>query len=168
MPVTINFQFEGDQKVISGLQNVANSIPMLLESSLDTAASEIRSTMKDKAPFASGELKESINIKRQSLRREIGPDAPHGFYQEKGITGQKRPPIDKIYKWAMIKGISSSKGGSSRDPTMAAAKAIANKIASSGYKAQEFVKKTYNWAIGKKEVWFGKLADQITIEYQRG
>ena len=167
MAFQLNWTIEG-QDTINKLNNVAGALPNLIEQSLDTAASDIKMDMKARTPVASGDLKNSININQKTLRREIGPSLAYGLYQEAGVSSQRRPPIDKIYKWAMIKGISSSRGGSSRDPTMAAAKAIANKIATSGYKAQEFVKKTYEWSQGKMNYWFGQLADKITIEYQRG
>ena|SRR3990167_3518608 len=158
MAVQINFEFK-DMGAVNGLNNIVSNLHSLMEQSLDNAADDIKSDMKVRTPVASGALKQSIEINKKSLRREIGPSLEYGYYQERGISSQRRPPIEKIQKWAMIKGLGSSGG---------IAKAIALKIASSGYKAQEFVKKTYFWSVQRLEHWFGPLAEKIGMEYQRG
>ncbi|KKQ99023.1 MAG: hypothetical protein UT24_C0029G0035 [Candidatus Woesebacteria bacterium GW2011_GWB1_39_12] len=163
MAFQLNFQIE-DKGTISGLNNVVNALPNLIEQSLDTAANDIKMDMKGRTPVASGALQKSIEINKRTLRREIGPSLEYGYYQERGIGSQRRPPIDKIEAWAMAKSLSPKGNYSNR----MMAKYIALKIASSGYRAKEFVKKTYFWSVGKMDQWFGQLADKITIEYQRG
>ena len=94
-------------------------------------------------------------IEQGLFERRIFPRAEWGFYQERGIGGQSTPPISKIQRWALAKGLDDS-----------LAFVIARKIARAGYEAQPFVKKTYNWAVGQMRRWFGTMARQIALSYQ--
>lgn len=149
------YKIEGEKEIISGLQNMAQSVQIEPEVALDMAARMVSTEMSSEAPKATHQLSRSIKIDSFNKRREIYPSEEYGYYQESGSSGQaKMPNIENIKRWAEAKGFDSK-----------LAFVIARKIQQSGYQAQPFVSKTYDWTITKIPMWFANLAERIAISY---
>ncbi len=155
----INIKFTGDKEIIRGLENVIQGISQEGTQMLNDAAMETQIMMQSEAPEATGFLKQSISINASSINtRIIGPDAEYGIYQEtRDNAPQRRPPISKIMAWAEAKQFDSK-----------AAFLIARKIAQTGYKANPFVQRTYEWVQMQIDQYIYPFLTGISARYQAG
>lgn len=155
----INIKFQGDKEIVKGLEGVMQEISQGSVQMLDMAARETQVKMQSESPEASGTLKQSISIGSFSPNmRTIGPDTQYGYYQEtRDNLSQNRPPLAKIQAWAAVKGFDSK-----------AAFLIARKIAQSGYPANPFVQRTYEWVQGQINQHIGSFMSGIQARYVAG
>ncbi len=134
-------------------------IPRGSESMLDRAALETQMKMRSEAPKATGMLARSIDVisPKESVR-VIGPEAQYGYHQEtRDNRPQRPPPLAKIQAWAAAKQFDST-----------AAFLIARKIAQSGYPANPFVQRTYDWVETRIASFTEPFLAGITAQYVRG
>lgn len=144
---------------LDGLKNMSNSINRNIESSLDTMANQTRGKMASEAPVASGDLSKSATVQSKPFWRCIFASLLYGSALERRDNmPQKTPPIEKLRKWAEIKGFA--------DPERAAF-ALAKTIALKGYKANKFVERTFLWVQSKINSWTNDLGTKIVASYSR-
>ena len=144
---------------INGLKNMANSIKPDAEAVLDSMADETKDKMSSEAPVASGNLAQSIVVQKEPLWRMIFASLLYGSALERRDNkSQSPPPIEKLQRWAEIKGFA--------DPKRAAF-ALARTIATKGYKANKFVERTFVWLESTADKWTNMLGTKIVASYSR-
>jgi HK97 gp10 family phage protein len=107
--------------------------PAILEQ-LGIVSMLVRDVMKEKAPDAFGNLRDSIGYKivPETLTSEIKPDAPYGDAVETGTRPHwiSVSPGSPLEQWALFRGINPY--------------AVQRSIAVKGTKAHPFIKPTYD------------------------
>jgi len=109
-----------------------------LDGALDRGAQRAADQARERAPSASGFLRESIH----AVGLRVVVDAPYAIYVEQGARPHW-PPIEPLIAWVRLRGfVGMGSSAGSQDPAVSIAWAIATKISREGVQPTWFMRGT--------------------------
>ena len=154
MAVQVLFQGEFLKRLFNLKQGIAKIAPGIATKAANVLQDEVIDQIRQAGAVASGDLLKSITssvlFSSTEFLVEIGSNNIAAQFIERGRRPGGFPPIQRIYKWMVDKGL---------DATLHGAYSIASKIEREGYSARMPFEKAIEAALPKIEKSMGKIIE---------
>lgn len=142
-------------------QGIEKLAPTITKKASDILFDEVISQIETVGAVASGDLLNSIvaryDFTSDEYLVEVGSDQPQAYWVENGrIASGKMPPVDRIYKWLIDKGL----GGTLQD-----AFKVAKYLQYIDTPARQPFSKAFDAALPKIEKYLGTVVD-VELRFQ--